>query len=512
MSTEAQSLPRTANFLPVALLALLGLIPLAIFLVNPWQPLLEHHSFRQTQTAITTYWLMQGGDFFRYLTPLFGAPWTIPLEFPLFQQLVAFICECTGLPIDFTGRLLSLIFFYGACVPIILCLRKYGWPAVIIAVALFLTAPINLFFSRTFLIETFATMLALSALCSYILFLRSGKSGYLWVLVLVGTLAGLQKVTTFLPVAGVIGLDSVRTQLAPLLRLRWREVDWRAPICVFLSMVLPLIWTIYSDQVKHEATLSEFLTSGALKEWNFGTLAQRLQWDSWYRIFAFRIVLLGGLVLAVPLIAYAASKKQLSFNREAGLFLCIGLLGPLVFFNLHFVHDYYQVGSLAFLACAVVIVLARCLQVTWDTSRVTFGALLLATVAANLGLFYRYYSPPLKFVWAGDAIAYQVAQHVKAHEAKDDVTVVFGQTWSSVIPYYSERFAIMVPNTTASESRTAVVRNASAFTGGKRIGALVYCDDGSRPAEEADAERSRLFSQVDGPVVQIEYCQVKTRG
>jgi hypothetical protein len=512
MSTEALSLPRTASRLPLVLLALLGLIPLAVFLANPSQPLLEHHSFRQTQTAITAYWLMHGGDFFRYLTPLFGTPWTIPMEFPLYQELVALICRLTGLPIDFTGRLLSLVFFYGACAPIILCLRKYGSPAVVIAVALFLTAPINLFFSRTFLIETFATMLALSALCTYILYLRTGRVGYLWAFVLIGTVAGLQKITTFLPVAGVVGLDSVRTQLVPIFCLRWREVQWRAPVCIALSMVLPVIWTVYSDHVKQESVLSEFLTSSALREWNFGTLAQRLQWDSWYRIFGFRMVLLGGLVLAIPLVAYAASKKQLSFDREAGLFLCAGLLGPLVFFNLHFVHDYYQIGALAFLACALAISVSRCLQVAWDTSRVNFVALLLAVVAANLGTFYRYYMPSLFWVPSGDAIAYQIAREVKAHVPEDEVMVVFGQTWSSVVPYYAERYSIMVPNTTPDGLRASVVSNASAYAGDRKIGAIVYCEDGSRSAEDADAERSRLFSQVEGVVGQIEYCQIKIRG
>src|SRR5690348_16272333 len=106
--------------LPAVLLVIVGLIPLCIFLVNPWQPLLEHHAFRQTQTAIASYWLMHGGGHGeRYLTPLFGYPWTLPMEFPLFQELVAFVCAHTGLPLDFTGRLLSLIFFYGACVPVI---------------------------------------------------------------------------------------------------------------------------------------------------------------------------------------------------------------------------------------------------------------------------------------------------------------------------------------------------------------------------------------------------------
>src|SRR5688500_13501019 len=103
MNANEQS-PQVSSRLPATLLVLVGLIPLAIFLINTWQPLLEHHAVRQTQTAIASYWLMQGGDFLRYLTPVFGYPWTLPMELPIFQGLVAFICTITGLPLVFAGR------------------------------------------------------------------------------------------------------------------------------------------------------------------------------------------------------------------------------------------------------------------------------------------------------------------------------------------------------------------------------------------------------------------------
>lgn len=511
MSTEALSLPRTSRRLPIVLIAALALIPLAIFFVDPWRPLAEYDGFRQTQTAITAWWLMHGGDFFRYLTPVVGYPWTLPLEFPLYQKIVAIICGVTGLPIDFTGRLLSLISVYVACVPIVICLRKYGWAAVTLAIALFLTAPIGLFFSRTFLIEDFATMLALSALCSYVLFLRTGKTHHLWIFVVVGTIAGLQKVTTFLPVAGIVGLDTVRTQLRPLLALKWREAKLLPPVCVVLSMVLPLIWTIYSDQVKYDGVISSMLTSAALQDWNFGTLAQRLSFHNWISLLGFRITLLGGLTLAIPVIVYAASKKQLLFNRETGLFLFSGLLGPLVFFNLHVTHDYYQLSSLVFLACAVAILLAPCLEGMWTSSRVSFVGLLVAAVAANLALFYRYYSPALTMVAFPDAVAYEIARHIRGHQADDQFSVIFGQDWNSTIPYYSERYAVMVPNWVPADKRASIIANPRTVAGDKELGSIVYCLDGSRPDEEANAERTKLFSLIDGPVVELAYCQVKTR-
>ncbi len=507
----AQPLSASGRF-PLALLVVIGLIPLGLFLVNPWQPLLEHDAFRQTQTAIVSYWLMHGGDFVRYLTPVLGYPWTLPMEFPLFQGLVAFVCTHTGLPLDFTGRLLSFVFFYAACVPIFVCLRPYGWPALVAAIALFFTGPTSLFFSRAFLIETLATTLALSALCSYILFLRAGKWGYLCAFALLGTLAGLQKITTFLPVAGVCGLDCVRAQIRPLLRGRWRELDLRAPLCILASLVLPVVWTVYSDQIKHEGTLAEFLTSTALSNWNFGTLAQRLQWQSWHRIFLIRIILIGGFALMVPVIGYAALKKQSIFNREAGLLLFSGLLGPLVFFNLHYVHDYYQVGSLVFLACAAAIIAAPCLQAVWTASRVYFSAVVAAIAAANLGLLYLYYGPVIRGLPEQDALAYNIAIYLKEHQAENDFSVIVGQDWNSTIPYYSGRYAVMIPPWVPWETRAAIMRNPDSYAGGRRIGAVVYCDIGDRPVAQAAIEREQLFAQIEGAVAQVQNCQVKTRG
>src|SRR5262245_2823689 len=53
------------------------------------QPLLEMHGFRQTQTALTSYWMLRQGPALDYQTPVAGAPWAIPEEFPLYQLLAA---------------------------------------------------------------------------------------------------------------------------------------------------------------------------------------------------------------------------------------------------------------------------------------------------------------------------------------------------------------------------------------------------------------------------------------
>ena len=54
-----------------------------------------------------------------------GAPWSIPLEFPIYQWIVALI-RFMGIPIDVGGRLISFAFFIGCLVPLRMLFRTLG--------------------------------------------------------------------------------------------------------------------------------------------------------------------------------------------------------------------------------------------------------------------------------------------------------------------------------------------------------------------------------------------------
>src|SRR6476620_12070476 len=67
-----------------------------VFIFSLWavsqgwnHPLMDFHSFRQTQTAISTAYLIQGGNWLSSETPVLGAPWSIPFEFPVYRWMVA---------------------------------------------------------------------------------------------------------------------------------------------------------------------------------------------------------------------------------------------------------------------------------------------------------------------------------------------------------------------------------------------------------------------------------------
>src|SRR5262245_5390007 len=84
--------PRREALIDVALtLVLAAFLAQAVYYLalGFGRPIFEQHGFRQTQTALSTYWILQGGPWIAYETPVLGAPWALPFEFPTYQLAAA---------------------------------------------------------------------------------------------------------------------------------------------------------------------------------------------------------------------------------------------------------------------------------------------------------------------------------------------------------------------------------------------------------------------------------------
>lgn len=120
--------------------------------------ILDDHAFRQSQTAISVYWLSQDGLSIDYPMPVFGRPWSTPIEFPLYQ----WICACTSrlgmLSMVQWCRVWTLIFLYIALVGLWVLSRELELNLCIriwMAIA-FLINPTALFWGRAVLMESTA--------------------------------------------------------------------------------------------------------------------------------------------------------------------------------------------------------------------------------------------------------------------------------------------------------------------------------------------------------------------
>ena len=101
---------------------ILGLVIVAALwaMTRQWdKPLLDMHSFRQTQTAISAYYMAKDPwMFFNYITPVLGKPWQIPMEAPIYQWIVARWHNMTAMGLDQSGKLVSIAFWL-LCLPLL---------------------------------------------------------------------------------------------------------------------------------------------------------------------------------------------------------------------------------------------------------------------------------------------------------------------------------------------------------------------------------------------------------
>lgn len=170
------------------------------------QPLIGSHEFRQTQTALSALFMRPGlAGLLHYETPVVGAPWSIPFEFPLFQWITHQVEQISGLSLSSSGRLVSVLFGLGCLWPATRLMQRFGlsFTATGLFIALYCTSSIYLFWNRAFLMESTALFFTLISLDLYSQLRQYGTSRNVNLLSLVFggclSLALLVKATTALP-------------------------------------------------------------------------------------------------------------------------------------------------------------------------------------------------------------------------------------------------------------------------------------------------------------------------
>lgn len=475
-------------------------------------PLLGRHSFRKTQTAISTYYQIKDGFSLDYATPVLGAPWAIPMEFPLFQWAVAALVRATGMDLDQAGRLVSLFCFY-CCLPAVFLLARRlsmglapgAGPvapplsdAGLATVCLLLVSPMYIFWSSTFMIESMALCLCLWRAWLLLRWRDAGRTSHAALALLFGVLAGLVKITTLLVFLAPEVCLAAWDGLAALRSGAWRrpQARWRL-LCYALSLGIALLaawlWTSHADAVKSQNPMAGFLLSSELKTWNFGSLEQRLAPRFWTWIGqALSNYGLGSWFLLLLLVPGMLRKET-----RAGCLLClIGYIaGPLLFANLYFVHDYYHYAILVFPMLAVGLGVSALLE-TFGLRRIgplLLGAVLFFPFSSYMATYYKEQTAP--------KILPAHLSFLREALAPDDVLLLYGEDWSSCTPYYAQRRALM--NRSDLPLRDPRFQRAIELTGKERIAALLKA--------EPDPELNAFFGFSPNPSMPNVYLRADAR-
>ena len=486
-----------ALYLIIAALFINGLVVLSV----RWRtPLVGMHAFRQTQTAITSYWLLKGSPWLAYETPVLGAPWSIPFECPLFQLLVAAFVRLTGIPLDSAGRLFSYMFMLLLIYPVRKLALAYGREnkEVLVFTILLLAAPVYLYWSTSFLIETFALFFSLAFLAEVDCVARTTNRAAIVASLVYGMAGALAKITTFTTcwcLAAVILLYRLRA------RLRSHPPQWRSIFTAAMIMIPPpaifWIWNCFADAQKANnpvaATPAASMISTTVQAhlWNFG---------NWGEVFSKQMALalvdacndtLGNATVlaaaAVLMILY-----HLEFDRETRALrntaLAAFCLPFLAFTNLYIHHNYYFTENAIFLIFAITVMIGRLYSVgRWPAA----SSLLLLTVVFQLLRFYGFFAKDITKPYYYELLP--IAERIKSNTSPDSVVVIYGQEWSPIIPYYSERRALMQPEWVPLPAVIAGLHKVLTPVGGHPVEAIVRCQS----PRDRQLEYTRMFTAFD---------------
>jgi hypothetical protein len=505
----------STSLIDLALLASLGVSIAASFLVlygTVSQPLLEAHSFRQTQTAITAYWFIHDGFALAYQTPISGYPWKIPLEFPFFQGLVALIAGLIHLPLDSVGRAVSYAFFVATLIPAALICRSLnlGHRVFLAFGTLYLLSPQYLFWGRTFMIESTATFFSVATIAAAVPLLL-GASLTLWralALVLLGSLAIVQKITTGLPVIMVLV-----SCLAAACAMCWSRGNRSGVKTLFLGITLLTIpvllgigWTYFTDLVKAQSELGKLWTSTELRAWNFGTLNERISSDLFRGVIWTRTLKVNaGSYVGLAVLGFFYMKE----TRRPQLILATATLAlfllPLFLFtNLHLIHEYYQTS------CAIYVLFLLALAFAYLADHALPRVFLLAfalVLVSNLANFKQVYWPIAHAsITPENHPTLAIAKLIREQTPPGARILVYGLSMSSELAYYAQRKSATIPDDYPRLDEP--LTEPAHFFAQDRIGALVLCPapSGVNPAE-VDVKR---FLQVNGPFreASVDQCRV----
>ncbi|MCF3652096.1 hypothetical protein [Synoicihabitans lomoniglobus] len=408
---------------------------------------LSGHEFRQTQTALTIQAMQAEGFRVDYPTPILGKPWSIPMEFPLYQWAVVKTCAWFGLEIASGARWVSTVSFLMGLPALLLLMKHTGfsWGGSALAVTPVVLAPVYLFYSRTVMIESMAWSASAWFLLGVIRLRSSGRTVDWAVAITTGVVAVLVKATTWavfcLPWAILFVHDL-------WCACRSRGEGWKRLLAQSVGLGLPLLligfsWVAMADAIKAQNPIAHFLMSGELREFNFGTWDMRLDSAHWHELIKFwRTTTMpwwmvgGGLLLG----GLFRRTRWLALMGGAGFFGA-----QLIFFGLYLRHDYYFYANGAFLGLVVGGVAAT----SWDASGAWWRCRLPALAALAVVLFVQFniylttFHPIQTAFATGD---FRLINPIKRITKPDDVVVVHSPDWSSALAYYTGRRMLTIPD------------------------------------------------------------------
>lgn len=461
----------------IAMLCCGAVFSLYFLLQNYSVPLLDMHGFRQTQTAISSFWMKKEGTILPYQTPVFGYPWMIPYEFPLYQGLAAGV-SILGLPLDFSGRIVSYFFFILLLIPIYNTFKIFNIDKCLFYIfsCLYISSPAYIFWGRAFLIETTALFFCLSGSLCILIYSKLREGKYLYSALLLLSIGAVVKGTTY-PQCIFFGISASMLTLYNDNTLFFKKkclIFSRIIIISILPVVIGLLWVYYCDGIKNATIMSKIHASGSLKGWYSIDVKFLLKNIKLFNSRMF-FELIGSpwvFYIAVVVALFSGLKTACSFF----LFVFCFIMPIVLFTHVHIVHNYYQASNGIFLIFAISISV-------YSLQKINIKALIPIAVifcmVVNYMFFYSYFYKIFlntKILNTNNDVI-KIAKTIKKNTDEKNVVFLFGLDWSPEVPYYSQRKSVMFPFWLPPKIFKKSIDNYCQLAGDEKIGAILVCPD-----------------------------------
>ena len=487
------------------LISILGIF--LINILNLGNPILDEHAFRQTQTALTSYYIKKDGFKFSYETPVIGEPWSIPFEFPLYQLIVASISKAFNYPLTNTGKLVSLLFTLLSCLPLFFTLKKLNINknAIFFSLMLFLSSPLYLFWSGTFMIETLALFFTLTFLYFGVHIFKGNFQCHTFFFYFTFlTLALLQKITTAIIPLFLLCLIF----LILISKIKNVLVRKKLLIKLFISTALPVLiaylWVKYSDFIKQKNLIGASFTSDSLFEWTYGSIEQRYSIALWFHtIFKRNIYQSSFLVLGcvgVFLALFLIRERDIKF--VISIMLLLFLFPFLIFTNLHIVHSYYQLANSIFWSVSVGISFFYLIKFFPKYENILYVLFFSFFLFSNYFFFTKVYLQSKEYkISEENSRTLKISNFIKKNTNENQPIVIYGYGWSSEVAFYSERRALSLPE---DKWYLQAISNTDKFLNKDRPSSFVLC-----PVPNQDQIRLAINTKyVNLRMTKIDDCEI----
>ena len=407
------------------------------------------HEFRQAQTAITTYYIDKQDNFgLLYETPILGKPWvSVLLEVPLYEWSVVELSRATGLPHIVAARTITATCFYLTLPAIYLLLGRLGLPRPhrLLLLALVLSAPVYIYYSRAFLMDSMALMGSAWFLLGFVRTMDERRARWLALTIVAGTAAALIKsaiLAVWLLPAAAYGAWML-----------WRDLragtGWKAPgktllwglATVAVALGSLRAWVAYTDPIKAAHDSAWIFTSKNLSQGNWGLFDLRVLFshEVWHKLLhCWEQAIMPPWLIGLGLIA--------GLVMPAVRWRVLGTVAPFFLAQFLFPHAYAD-QDYYFYACAVFlhVALGFTLLGVLDSRVPRWGVTLVVLVpfAAQVRAYWLDYRQGQSTWHQG---GYEFTELLRDVTAEKSVIIVAGADWGAVTPLYAQRKALMIRN------------------------------------------------------------------